>query len=491
MPAVIEAKRKGIQLVLLTADRDNYLLQQGEDQLIPQNKMFGDYTVCDVNLPIVRSDHDLKYCIRKCNEALIALTANNNIGPVQINFQVNRIDLCRCAKLPQYRKVEIVKENDFTRMQELKESLLSYNRIMVILGQDFYGKKEKIEQELDRFYERYNAIIVYEETSNLHPKNALKTCLIAESMTEREFKQFCPDLVITIGMHIFSFIKYKLRNNYDGLTHWRVTESEDYLDNYDALRATFRMRPIKFLQYMNDKAPISNHSYDEKWKKRISDVKYPELGFSNYYVVKKFCEKVPDNSLIHLSILNSVRLFNFNSQGNTVTFSNLGADGIDGCMPTFLGEAEHYNGLAFLVTGDLSYLYALNTVTSNIKKNIRILLINNHAGGEFHNNFGVDKIPTLRDFISAGHSTDIRTTVSMGEYEYLTAKDSSSLASALELFVGDSECPILLEVFTDADFESNVIKKFYEINQHMTTKERFIKNTKIVARKILFYLGKR
>lgn len=130
-------------------------------------------------------------------------------------------------------------------------------------------------------------------------------------------------------------------------------------------------------------------------------------------------------------------------------------------------------------------------IITGFSKPLKSFPLNNHAGGEFHNNFGVDKIPTLRDFISAGHSTDIRTTVSMGEYEYLTAKDSSSLASALELFVGDSECPILLEVFTDADFESNVIKKFYEINQHMTTKERFIKNTKIVARKILFYLGKR
>ena len=108
LPAIVEARARGIKLVVLTADRDNYLLKQGEDQLIPQDNMFGEFTVSDVNLPIVQNERELKYCIRKCNEALIACTNRDNPGPCQINFQINRIDLCRNSILPIYRKVDVI-----------------------------------------------------------------------------------------------------------------------------------------------------------------------------------------------------------------------------------------------------------------------------------------------------------------------------------------------------------------------------------------------
>lgn len=489
-PAVVEARKRGIKLILLTADRDNYLLQQGEDQLIPQNNMYGDFTISDVNLPIVKSEHDLKYCIRKCNEALLACTENANTGPVQINFQVNRIDLCRNSKLPKIRKVSIIKEIN-EAFEQKKKSLLNKNKIMIILGQSNYRDKKELEELIDKIYDRYNCIVVYEETSNLHPKCGIKTCLITESMTEKEFIEYCPEIVITIGGHIFSFLKYKLRNNYNKIIHWHISESEDYVDNYDALETIFRMELKQFLLGMSQANGNNNLQYANKWRSRLKEVKIPELEFSNSYIIKKFCEVIPDNSLVHLSILNSVRLFNFNSKGNTVTFSNLGADGIDGCMPTFLGEASVHDGLSFLIIGDLSFLYALNSIVSKHDKNIRVLLINNHAGGEFHTNFGEEKIPTLRKHISAGHTTDIRDAIELSDFEYLTASNKKKLENVMPQFVKTSDNPILLEVFTEAEKESNIIKTFYEINQKLTVKEKTIKIAKKYAKKGLKLIGRR
>lgn len=490
-PAVVEARARGLKLIILTADRDNYLLKQGEDQLIPQDNMFGDFTIADVNLPIVQTERELKYCIRKCNEALIASTNRENPGPCQINFQINRIDLCRSSSLPTYRKVDVIYSDENEKMRSKKHELANYKKIMIILGQSYYEERDKIEYFLDVFFHKYNCMITYEETSNLHSQYFLKTCLIAESMTEREFSDYCPDLVITFGGHSFSFLKYKLRNNYKRITHWRVSNNRDYLDNYDALRSMFIMSEIEFLSFMNNFNGSNNFEYYNKWKIRLKEVKFPALGFSNYFVVKKFCEFVPDNSLVHLSILNSVRLFNFNSKGNTISFSNLGADGIDGCMPTFLGQADAYDGLAFLVIGDLSYFYGLNSSIIPHNKNIRILVINNHAGGEFHNNFGEEKIPTLRDYISAGHKSNVADSVDMTDFIYLSADNEDALDRALKMFCNISKQPIILEVFTDAEYESNVIKNFYDINQKLTLRETILKKGKIIARKGLHMLRKK
>lgn len=53
---------------------------------------------------------------------------------------------------------------------------------------------------------------------------------------------------------------------------------------------------------------------------------------------------IPADSLVHTTILNATRLLNFQNMDESVTaYSNLGADGIDGCLSTWLGESDDYN----------------------------------------------------------------------------------------------------------------------------------------------------
>lgn len=488
MPAVKEAYEKNIQLLLLTADRNNYLLKQGEDQLIKQYGMYGKYVNLSVNLPIVNNNKDLLYCIRQTNEALLALNHNKK-GPVQINFQVQDIDLCKEKILPKYRKVTRIKLDDNNDiLKNKKEEIKKFNKILILFGQSYFDNdySNKLNEMLGDFGEKYNCVVSYECTSNINCKVGVKTSLITEAMTDSEFEKYAPDLVITMGNHFFSFIKYKLRNRGEKFEHWRVSKEGEYIDNFDALTTIFQCNEVEFLKYFTkDTNTKSSFKYFESWKKRIDKVRFPNMSFSNFSAIKEFNKVVPNNSLVHLTILNSLRLFNFFPTENFRCFCNLGTDGIDGGISTFLGQAKSEKELSFIVSGDLSYFYDLDSSLLKHNSNIRVFLINNGAGSEFHNNFGVEKIPKLNDFIAAGHSSTAGSFIEATDFIYLSANNESELKKALRSFISESDKPILLEVFTDAITDSRMLKEFYDLNVELNTKEKLNKYIKYIAKKLL------
>lgn len=488
MPAVKEAYEKRAQLVLLTADRNNYLLKQGEDQLIKQYGMYGKYVNLSVNLPIVNDKKDLLYCIRQTNEALLALNHHTK-GPVQINFQVQDIDLCKEKVLPQYRKVTRVKLDDNDAIwKKKKEEIKKFNRILILFGQSYFDNdySKQLNEILECFGNKYNCVVSYECTSNINCKVGIKTSLITEAMTDTEFEKFAPDLVITMGNHFFSFIKYKLRNRGEKFEHWRVSNDGEYIDNFDALTTIFQCDEVGFLKYfIKDINSKSSFEYYKAWKKRIDKVRFPNMKFSNFSAIKEFNKVVPNDSLVHLTILNSLRLFNFFQTENLRCFSNLGTDGIDGGISTFLGQAKIENELCFIVSGDLSYFYDLDSSLLKHNSNIRVFLINNGAGSEFHNNFGLEKIPKLNDFIAAGHSSTAGSFIEATDFTYLSANNEVELKEALRRFISKSDKPILLEVFTDANTDSKVLKEFYSLNVELNTKEKLNKYIKYIAKKVI------
>lgn len=74
-------------------------------------------------------------------------------------------------------------------------------------------------------------------------------------------------------------------------------------------------------------------------KKRMDIVHFPELGFTNLAVIKEFCKTIPDNSLLHTTVLDSIRMSNYVEMKPSIRcFANIGTDGIDGALSTYLGS---------------------------------------------------------------------------------------------------------------------------------------------------------
>lgn len=211
----------------------------------------------------------------------------------------------------------------------------------------------------------------------------------------------------------------------------------------------------------------NNHEYELLWKKRINELKIGNIPFSNFSVIRDFCKNIPKNSILHASVLNSIRITNYFNLDKTIKcYANVGADGIDGAFSTFLGQANKTDKMAFLLIGDLSYLYDLNACLNiNNNSNIRILIINNYAGAEFHKNFGLSMIPTLNLHIAAGHNTKIEETTEMENVKYLSASNQKELDINIKKFIKKSDKPMILEVFTDANTDAKILKEFWQRNR--------------------------
>lgn len=170
-------------------------------------------------------------------------------------------------------------------------------------------------------------------------------------------------------------------------------------------------------------------------------------------------------------IYHSLRSYNFFTLPEGVTSRcNVGGFGIDGGVSTFIGSSlASPDRLHIGVFGDLAFFYDMNVVGNrHVGNNVRILLINNGKGNEFRNYnhpcyfLGDD----ADEFVAAaGHygnkSFDLVKHYATGlGYEYLTAKDKESFISVIDRFLTPeiTNRPIIMEVFTETDNESNALE---------------------------------
>lgn len=497
MPAMQEAYERHIPLIALTADRNHVFLYQQEDQMIEQYSMYGKYSKKSVTLPIVKSDVDLWYCERITNEALLELD-HGVTGPVQINFEIEeKIHIFDTKEMPQYWKISRIKKDNELRWKEYAAKLSCAKRILVICGQR-YSMHDNLTQALIQFAKLTGAVISYEYMSNLNEGSFVKTLMAAEAMTDQEFITYIPDIVITLEAHFFSFIKYRLRAQKRKFVHWRVDADGNVCDPFCSLNTIFECSSTEFIDKMNSilknsniNSDINNNRYLDLWRRKIESVRFPDLKFTNFSVIKDFVQGIPENALVHLSVLNSIRLFNFQNIDKPIRcYANIGADGIDGAVSTFLGQCEFEKLPAFLVVGDLSFIYDMNATCNVLNNNVRILLINNFAGGEFHNNFGLETFSTLNDYIAAGHSTELNTWIKGTNALYLSARNQEELHEGFKQFFAEGDSPIIMEVFTDANTDSKVLKAFYEMNRKLSVKEKMIKCLKRTAKRAIKMIGK-
>ena len=182
--------------------------------------------------------------------------------------------------------------------------------------------------------------------------------------------------------------------------------------------------------------------------------------FSNIYVIQEFCKLVPENAVLSMSILNAIRgVETFPVPKNTEVYANVGAYGIDGCMSTFLGQACVTDKPAYLVIGDLSFIYDMNSIwIRHVSNNVHILLVNNYEGIEMHRFFR--EHGDLRRHITAGHHASPRGWIEENGFHYYTASTKEELIRTLPEFMNETE-KCILEVFTNEPDDTKEALRFY------------------------------
>jgi 2-succinyl-5-enolpyruvyl-6-hydroxy-3-cyclohexene-1-carboxylate synthase len=279
-----------------------------------------------------------------------------------------------------------------------------------------------------------------------------------------------PDTLIHIGE--ISGEYYGLRR-ISGKQVWRVSKDGEIRDTFRKLRYVFEMAEQTFFErYAESKRSDSN----DYWKECMSCIdrlhkKVPELPFSNIWIASRIAPRIPESSVVHLGILNSLRSWNFfEMSGSVSSASNVGGFGIDGGISSLVGASlAQQDKLYFGVIGDLAFFYDMNVLGNrHVNRNVRILLVNNGKGTEFKNyNPHTSHLgDRADDFIAAaGHFGNKSTTLvrhlseDLG-FEYLSATSKEEFEQRQERFLVPelTEKPILFEVFTDSAEESKALE---------------------------------
>lgn len=472
-PPVAEAYYQHVPLIVLTGDRDYEMLGQWEDQMIDQVGMFDRHVRKSVNLPIIRNDDDYIYCRRLVNEALLELN-HNGTGPVHINIPMKYYSTTfPFRSLPKVQSIQRVDWNSSEEQWQRKiNQLTAAKRILVVCGQESSVSTEQL-QQMTTFFHKFNTSIAADYMSNIECEGTFNpsVCMDTRYVNDRTFEKLLPDIVISFGGMVFSGIKAMLLRYHGRYEHWLVQEDGQVCDLFKSLTTIFACSPEFFFTYFNNHVSDETKNdmqYNSAIQSYANSVRYPDFEWSNIYAIKNVVTRIPSGSLLHLSINNAIRITNFfKLQPQIRVYANIGTHGIDGCLPSFLGQAvADSKVLSYLVIGDLSFFYGMNVLRSrHINSNVRILLLNNHGGEEFYYN-GMWRNRASDLHTTARHNAKAEDWAKSCGFTYLTASDKQSYDRALELFMNtNSSKPILFEVFTEMSSDAQAIYDFYNFSR--------------------------
>lgn len=475
--AVNEAFYQKLPLVVITADRNPYYLNQLEDQMIPQMSIFRDVCKASVQLPMIENKLDEWKCINLVNMALLELEHHGS-GPVHINVPIESgINSFHCKQLPSINKINRITALDLEKAEELFKRL-NHKRVMVLYGQSKPCNNDQI-CNIEKFVKGCNAIIAVDMLSNLDCEGCINTFNASRILSENKLDELLPDIVISVNGNFLSYIRTILKNNADKVEHWIVSETGNVQDPFHCLSTIIEEKTDKFFEKMSaviSKVPDELGSYYVDWKKSISNINFPNIPYSDILVTEKLINKLKEGDYLHLANSSSVRIAqHFKMPKGVVVDCNRGTNGIDGSMSSFIGEAYGDKAIHYLLIGDLSFFYDMNALWNRyIGKNIRILLNNNEGAEIFHFTVGTQNVPTLNKHIAAEHFYNAKGWAETVGMEYISVSNEDEIDKAMERFVDcNNEKPILMEVFTRKEDDAQIMKKLYSSNKPKTIKSTF------------------
>ena len=175
---------------------------------------------------------------------------------------------------------------------------------------------------------------------------------------------------------------------------------------------------------------------------------------------------LPAESALHLAKSSSVRYSQLYTLPESVEVCcNRGVNGIEGSLSTAMGYALASARLNFVVMGDLSFFYDMNALWNrNLRPILRILLLNNGGGEIFQSLPGLHLSETAHQLVAGKHQTSARGWAEERGFHYQSVHNTEELAAAIPPFTQTetaSTQPMLIEVFTDAANDIELLKSYY------------------------------
>jgi 2-succinyl-5-enolpyruvyl-6-hydroxy-3-cyclohexene-1-carboxylate synthase len=481
-PAIAEAFYQRVPLIVITADRPQIWVNQGDGQTIVQSGLFKNHINYSVDFDDVNSESDYQWYMKREIATAFSHGLSSSKGPIHFNFGFNEpLYLKEEIEFSKGEKIQIEAPKlslNSNQVSHIKNAWNKFPRKMILCGQ--MSPDSYLNDALVALSKDPSVIVLVENTSNLIHSNFVH-CIdrSLNSISEEEVSSFAPDLLITLGGAIVSKkIKAFLRKANIQET-WKVGLDFPFMDTFQAMSHSFIIDEYTFIKAINENKPgLANNEliysdYFKIWKEKDFLIQekvkqYFELNFnfSDINVFNLLLDYVPDDSFLHLANSSVIRYsLLFDPVKSIKYYCNRGTSGIDGSTSTSAGAAfmnpDKWNTL---ITGDMSFFYDSNAFWNHhLSPNFRVILINNGGGSIFKIIPGPASTDELDDFFVYNNNFSAKSICEAFNIEYLKAENLNDINVLMEDFYtyDKSSRPKVLEIFTDKSSNESELTEFF------------------------------
>ncbi len=488
-PAVIEAYQNRVPLIICTADRPAYLRNTGANQTINQENIYKNHIrfFYDAGLPKLAAKNiiSLKENITKA----FRISAIQDRGPVHLNFPFEK-------PLEPDSLTDSIDESIITNALP---KVFSLNAIQTkaISSTDYFANISSV------FKKKYCGLITVgpgnfsDDFINLLEIFSAKFALpiFADASSGLAFRSNrITNLIINFDAFVrvdsFSdFFSPKINFHFGRtVTSPRIDEflvkskCKRYIvnafgDRFDTSRKSTIINSSEesFLQsFVKSKFLFKDHNLKTLNQLQTMDSEVEKLKnatFLNYdklnepAILLKVLEAIPPGSNLMISNSVPIRDLDFISSAlnkNVIVYQNRGASGIDGITSTALGICAQSKSPTYLVIGDLSFYYDINSLLIAKQYNLPliIILINNNGGSIFGFLPIANHKNVFEKFFLTPTNLSFKKLAEAFDADYKELKNYKDISNHIKVS-SVRKTTVIYEIKTNSEYSLSVRKKYW------------------------------
>ncbi|MBF0224410.1 MAG: 2-succinyl-5-enolpyruvyl-6-hydroxy-3-cyclohexene-1-carboxylic-acid synthase [Desulfobacterales bacterium] len=444
-PAVIEAYRDELPIIVLSADRPPELVDSDANQTIDQIKIFGKFSIKNLILPCPTVEYPLNTLVSK-----IDYITSIKSGPVHINCPFREplspienytaLDgdyIIQSAKLFN-SKIPYSCYNDIKKISydltDIKKIIEASKKGLIAIGR--IGIFEDINKIKD-FLNQIEWPVFCDISSSLKwiVPSSMQIFSFDHPLSVQTLKQYSPDTILQLGTALVSTQYYKTILNNDVQNIILVSEKRGYRDPSHKVNIQIKTSISSFI----DSIDIKNN--DTKQDKSSTKILFDSLN--NLYSELK---KNTPNEVLSFPIIaeiinqeiqekealfigNSIVIRAFDSllsakPKQVSIISNRGVSGIEGNIATSIGYAKGSGSKVTAVIGDISFLHDLNSLFTlkELQNSSVIIIVINNQGGRIFERLPINNFPEIMTpYMTTPHNMNFKSIAEQFSIPYFIA----------------------------------------------------------------------
>lgn len=455
MPAVVEAKKSNLPLIILSADRPPELTFCDDNQTIDQTKFFGDYIQGEMSLGAPTLDIS-PLAMTSSLSNLIHKSLFPQKGPVHFNCAFREPledtllpvpkDYLKLASIqversgPSTRYVNLETTPNQSAISEIANILKNSKTGLLVVGSLAPHESTALVEE---FAKKLNWPTYFDVSSSLKYAFNLNDDAIPtfdHPEVQAELIKNPPATVFHIGgrltsKHYYSFLKQVPEINLISLNlnlekedpshHTKIRINAHINSTLESILENFKGETLPKKSW-----PLSFESFAKNKIKLIDEgpLSYPSVS-------KTIIDHIPDQSTLYIGNSTVVRsfdaYFSYTNKKSLRVATNRGVSGIEGFIASSCGFIDGTGKEVYLIIGDVAFIHDLNSLyfLKDMKTPLKIILVNNDGGGIF-TLLPIHKEKSVLDYISSPHGQTFKVAAESFGIDYVQVSDKEEFLSA-------------------------------------------------------------